>query len=319
MGEPVRARAPEDQRGAARAAGHARARHARGLHPRAGGRARGAAEGARTRRPGPRLLRLRRRVGHRDRVEDGVPLLVEPGSSGQEPLRVAAGRLPRRDRGRAGRDRRRDLPRRLRAAGARVHRRAVSRPPCRRPPLRRHPRRDRRGRRAQEDPRRAPRGDRRAGGRAAGAGRLGHALLPPRIPAAGARALRPARGAAHRRRDHDRLRAHRDDVRVRAGRHRTGPDVPVERHHGRLPAALVRARDRRGVRRVLRRRGRARVPALAFVHRQPARVPRRVRGAGPLPRRGRARRQRNARPRASSATPRTSRTTATCATSGTWG
>ncbi len=44
-----------------------------------------------------------------------------------------------------------------------------------------------------------------------------------------------------------------------------------------------------------------------------------LRGARPLPRRGRARRQRPPRPRASSAPPRTSRTTATCATSATSG
>ena len=53
-----------------------------------------------------------------------------------------------------------------------------------------------------------------------------------------------------------------------------GLPVPVEGHHRRLPAALVRARDRRGVRGVLRRRRGARLPAFALLHRQRARLPR---------------------------------------------
>ena len=60
---------------------------------------------------------------------------------------------------------------------------------------------------------------------------------------------------------------------------RAGFPVPVERHHRRLPAAVVRADDRRGLRRVLRRRRRARVPAFALVHRQRAGLPRGARGA----------------------------------------
>jgi len=56
----------------------------------------------------------------------------------------------------------------------------------------------------------------------------------------------------------------------------------VERHYRRLPAAVGGADDRRHLRRVLRRRHRARLPAFAFLHRQPARLPRCAGGAGHL-------------------------------------
>jgi len=41
--------------------------------------------GARAARPRPCVLRLRRRVGDRDRAQDGVPLLEEPRAAGEEP------------------------------------------------------------------------------------------------------------------------------------------------------------------------------------------------------------------------------------------
>ena len=77
-----------------------------------------------------------------------------------------------------------------------------------------------------------------------------------------------------------------------AGDH-AGSAVPVEGHHRRLPAAVVRACDRRGIRRVLRRRRRARIPAFAFVYRQRAGVPRGAGRARHLPRRRRHRRNRD--------------------------
>ena len=76
----------------------------------------------------------------------------------------------------------------------------------------------------------APRRDRGADRRAAGAGRDRHGDVRRRIPAPRARAVRPLRGAPHRRRDHDRLRAHRHVLRARAGR-----------HHARLPVRCPRA------------------------------------------------------------------------------
>ena len=77
-----------------------------------------------------------------------------------------------------------------------------------------------------------------------------------------------------------------------------GFPVPVEGTHRRLPAAVLRADDRRRLRRVLRRRPRARVPAFAQLHRQSARVPRGARHARPLPRRRRDRRATASAPRA---------------------
>ena len=89
------------------------------------------------------------------------------------------------------------------------------------------------------------RDDRRVHRRAAGAGRVGHGDARSALPRAGARALHALRRAPDRRRDHDGLRPHRNDVRLRAGGHRAGLDLPVEGHHRRLPAAFVRAVDRR--------------------------------------------------------------------------
>ena len=76
-------------------------------------------------------------------------------------------------------------------------------------------------------------------------GAAGMAMYDARYLRARARAVHALRRAPDRRRDHDRLRPHRNDVRVRAGRHRAGLPVPVEGHHRRLPAAVVRALHRR--------------------------------------------------------------------------
>ncbi len=142
----------------------------------------------------------------------------------------------------------------------------------------------------------ARRHHRRADPRAARAGRRRHGRARPALPRPRPRALHAARRAADRRRDHDRLRSHRNDVRVGAGAGAgAGLPVPVEGTHRRLPAAVVRADDRRRLRCVLRRRPRARVPAFAQLHRQSARVPRGARHARPLPRRRRDRPQPRAR------------------------
>ena len=44
---------------------------------------------------GPRVLRIRRRVGHRDRAEDELPLLAAARRARQVPLRAARRRLSR--------------------------------------------------------------------------------------------------------------------------------------------------------------------------------------------------------------------------------
>ena len=85
---------------------------------------------------------------------------------------------------------------------------------------------------------------RRGRRRAARAGRRRDPHPPRRLPARGARAVRPPRRAADRRRGRDRLRPHRAHVRLRARGRRARPDVPGQGHHRRLPAAGGDAHDR---------------------------------------------------------------------------
>ena len=81
----------------------------------------------------------------------------------------------------------------------------------------------------------------------------GMRMYDPRVSALLRAACDRSRRAPDRRRDRGRLRPHRHAVRLRAGRHRARFPVPVEGPDRRLPAAVGRADERRGLRRVLRR------------------------------------------------------------------
>ena len=146
-------------------------------------------------------------------------------------------------------------------------------------------------------------------------GAAGMRMYDPALSRARARDHRASWRASHRRRDHDGIRPHGHDVRVGAvGRAAAGLHVPVQGHHRRLPSAVVRAGERRHLRRVLRRRRGARLPAFAFVHRQSARVRRGARRARHLPRRRRDCAQPRARREWAGALRRSSRRTDVCAT-----
>ena len=114
----ARPRAPAHRRGRARPARQGRPLdHAR-PEPQAGDRAGAAARRARAARPHARLLLGLRLHGHRDRAQDGVPVLA-PARPGPAPLRGAQDGLPRRhDRLRVG-GRHRPLPLDVRAAPVR--------------------------------------------------------------------------------------------------------------------------------------------------------------------------------------------------------
>ena len=151
--------------------------------------------------PRPRVLRLRRRVGHRDRAQDELPLLAQS-------------RLPRQARLREPRRRAITARRwaRLRSPTSRCsatrtrrcsrqRRRALSRPAPASVDAAA----------ALDDASRPPsRDDGGADRRAARAGRVRHDDVRRRLSRAGARDHGAARRAPDRRRDHDGLRAHRD-------------------------------------------------------------------------------------------------------------
>ena len=84
-------------------------------------------------------------------------------------------------------------------------------------------------------------------------GAAGMPLAARRLPARGARAVRRARRAADLRRGRDRLRAHGDDVRVRARGRDARPDVRRQGADRRLPAARRDAHHRGDLRGLPRR------------------------------------------------------------------
>ena len=92
-------------------------------------------------------------------------------------------------------------------------------------------------------------------------GAAGILVAAARLPAPGARALRRARRAADRRRGRDRLRPHRDDVRLRAGARRARLPLPRQGPHRRLPAARGDADDRARLRGLPRRAPRSTAPS----------------------------------------------------------
>ena len=114
VGQPVRACRRAHQRGPEASARHAGACDAGWLHPRAGGRVGRAAVGAHRPGAGAHLLRERRRLGGRDRLEDELPQLEEPRAGRPARIRLPAPWLPRRDHRRARGDRCGGVSRRVR-------------------------------------------------------------------------------------------------------------------------------------------------------------------------------------------------------------
>ena len=150
----------------------------------------------------------------------------------------------------------------------------------------------------ERDARRARRRGRRADHRAAGPGRGRHPPAPRRLPARGARAVRRARHLHDLRRGRDRLRAHRHDVRLRAGGRGARPHERGQGPDGRLPAARRDAGDRAHLRGLPRRvRGVPHVLPRPHLHGQPAGLRGGDRHAAGL--RGRAARSTRWRPRSS--------------------
>ena len=109
--------------------------------------------------------------------------------------------------------------------------------------------------------------------RAAGAGGGRDAHPPARVPARGPAALRPPRRPADLRRGRHRVRAHGDDVRLRAGGRLTRPALPRQGADRRLHAARRDPRDRADLRGLPR--GALRLQDLLprpHLHGQPARL-----------------------------------------------
>ena len=84
---------------------------------------------------------------------------------------------------------------------------------------------------------------RRRDSRTGRSGSRRHVVLPPRIPAAPARNLLAVRRAADRRRDRDRLRPYRADVRLGMGRHNARHSVRRESVDRRLHELRRRSGD----------------------------------------------------------------------------
>ena len=294
VGQPVRPRESAHQRGDHRAARRARARDARRLHAPAGDRALRAAGGARACRACRTRSTVRRRIGDRDRAEDELPLLAPARRTRQgrvtrgSPAAITARRV-----GALASPTSRCFATRTRRCCARTR-------CCRRPRAR-----DAADATAAQARASTTRWRRSSAFSSSTRATTAALIVEPLVQGAARhgdvrrRATSPRARALTRRHD---VHLIADEIMTGFGRTGTmfaceqagdhaGLPVPVERHHRRLPAAVVRARDRRGLRRVLRRRRRARLPAFAFVHRQRARLPRGAGGARHLPRRRRHRRR----------------------------
>jgi hypothetical protein len=215
VGQPVRARAPAHQRGDRRPARRAAARDARRLHASPGGRARRSGCPRWRRRPVARVLRIRRRVRHRDRAQDELPLLAQRGAGDKTQLRRLRGGYHGETLGALGVT---DVALFRDAYGPLLRSQPVLLPPHARPTTRGRPPS---GRRRTGGARGFPGGARRHDGgadrRAAGARRRRNGDVRRALPARRARAHAAPRRPPDRRRDHDRLRPHGNDVRVRAG------------------------------------------------------------------------------------------------------
>ena len=228
-----RAPAPGDRRRDPRAARPRRPLDDAGALPPRGRRPRRPARRDRPRRAQPRLLLGLRVHGRRGRAQDGLPVLAAPRRPArpEDLVHLPRSGLPRGHdrlglrRGHAA------LPRHLRAA-----------------PLRGPSGEARRHRRHGAPARPARGGGRGRRHRAAGAGRGGDAHPPARVPARGPAALRPPRRPADLRRGRHRVRAHGDDVRLRAGGRLTRPALPRQGADRRLHAARRHPRDRADLR-----------------------------------------------------------------------
>ena len=275
---------------AAAAAGqltHARVQHQLGDGAPAVDRPRRGDRRARPRRPQPHLLHQRRLGVGRGGVEDRPPVLPRQGRAAAHQGDLARDRLPRRHARRAlvhgrapdeGAVRRRADPRRARLQHQPVPRRRRRRPggddqaPA--------------GGDGAHD-RRDGAGDRRDGDRRARAERGRLPRPARRLLGRAARAVRPLRDRARRRRGDHGLRAHRRVVRRAALRRHAGPDHDGQGHHLRL-----RADGRRGGQRPDRRaavRGRPHAPARHHLRRPPGRRGDGAREHRDLRARGRAR------------------------------
>ncbi len=252
VGQFARSRQSAHQRGAARPTRVAGARHAGGVHPRAGGRARRAAGAAGARKAGPLFFCLGRFRGGRNRAQDELSLLEERRQCGEGHVRYPLQQLSRRDDRGACRDRYSALPENLCASAPRQRASSLARLAAGRSG------RNARGVRAALCPRAGSSsgttlpencGVRR---RAPGAVRGRHGHVRSGVPARRPETLRPLRGSSHCRRNRRRLWPYRQHVRVRPGRYCAGFPVPLQGAYRRLPPAFGSPDQRRRLSGVLR-------------------------------------------------------------------
>ena len=248
VGEPLRPRPPAHQRGDARAARAPRARDAGGLHPRAGGRALRAA-GSRARPPATARPRFYASDGA-SAAEIALKMSFHYWSNAGRPEKRAFVALSGGYHGETlGALAVTDVAL-FRDAYAPLLRQGaiVPSPDCAR---RRAGRIAARSMRSAAPPRWNAISTKHHDQTAAliveplVQGAAGMAHVPPGVSAQGEAPVRRAMSVHLIADEIDRLRPHGHDVRLRAGPVRARLPVPVEGHHRRLPAAVVRAGDRR--------------------------------------------------------------------------